>query len=184
MGADAALANVYGYTPLILSAQFGYEEIAKILLYRDPGTLKHCCIGHNTCGMLLKLLKSVIPFEYWQEFNWSFRANTLKFRYSEKATKFLKMSYFVLMLLSNFKKTRWRFFQILWPSQNIWTLCTTMDELSKDMFVPHFSIVPKCFDFLDVDHVKFRSENWFLILPKSILDLSVEGQGYRKFSYY
>ena len=37
MGADAALANVYGYTPLILSAQFGYEEIAKILLYRDPG---------------------------------------------------------------------------------------------------------------------------------------------------
>ena len=64
MGADAALANVYGYTPLILSAQFGYEEIAKILLYRDPGTLKHCCIGHNTCGMLLKLLKSVMPFEY------------------------------------------------------------------------------------------------------------------------
>ena len=177
MGADAALANVYGYTPLILSAQFGYEEIAKILLYRDPGTLKHCCIGHNTCGMLLKLLKSVIPFEYWQEFNWSFRANTVKFRYSEKATKFLKMSYFVLMLLSNFKKQDEDFFKFC-------GLLRISDELSKDMFVPHFSIGPKCFDFLDVDHVKFRSENWFLVLPKSILDLSVEGQGNKKFSYY
>ena len=41
MGADTSLPNVYGYTPLILSAQFGYEEIAKILLYRDPGTLKN-----------------------------------------------------------------------------------------------------------------------------------------------
>ena len=41
MGADASLPNVYGCTPLILSAQFGYEEIAKILLYRDPGTLKN-----------------------------------------------------------------------------------------------------------------------------------------------
>ena len=56
MGADAELANVYGYTPLILSAQFGYEEIAKILLYRDPGTLKHCCTPLSGGDIWIKVL--------------------------------------------------------------------------------------------------------------------------------
>ena len=44
MGADASLVNVYGYTPLILSAQFGYEEITKILLNPHQGkqNLKSC----------------------------------------------------------------------------------------------------------------------------------------------
>ena len=40
MGARPSSVNVYGYTPLILSAQFGYEEIAKILLNPHQGKQK------------------------------------------------------------------------------------------------------------------------------------------------
>ena len=45
----------------------------------------------------------------------------LKFKCSEKATKFWDSSpYFWLALHRT--KVRWRFCKILWPSQNIWTL--------------------------------------------------------------
>ena len=49
----------------------------------------------------------------------------LKFSFSEKATKIWKNLPLVLTLLSKnncFVKTGGRFFQILWPSHNIWTL--------------------------------------------------------------
>ena len=42
----------------------------------------------------------------------------LKFRYSEEAKNWGKISHFVLTLISNFKKSG-RLFQILWPSHNI-----------------------------------------------------------------
>ena len=44
----------------------------------------------------------------------------LKFIYSENATKFCEI--FTLRLSTVHTDKRWRFCQILWPSQNIWTL--------------------------------------------------------------
>ena len=45
----------------------------------------------------------------------------VKFVYSEKATKFCEIStYFCLQYIQT--EVKWRFFKILWPSQNIWTL--------------------------------------------------------------
>ena len=62
-------------------------------------------------------------------FNWNFCPKCLvKFRFSEKATKFEKNFPLVLMLLcknSYFVKTSGRFFQILWPSHNVFTLLIT-----------------------------------------------------------
>lgn len=37
MGADATSRNAYGYSPLILAAQFGHEEIAKNIILQDSG---------------------------------------------------------------------------------------------------------------------------------------------------
>ena len=52
------------------------------------------------------------------------KLKTLKFGFSEKATKVWKNLPLVLTLLSKnscFVKTGGRFFQILWPSHNVWT---------------------------------------------------------------
>ena len=49
-------------------------------------------------------------------------SSILKFIYSEKATKFCKISTLLLSYVVPVKKVRWRFRKILWPSQNIWTL--------------------------------------------------------------
>ena len=56
----------------------------------------------------------------------------LKFSFSEKAQKIWKNLPLVLTLLSKsncFVKTGGRFFQILWPSHNIWTLYTKLSFL-------------------------------------------------------
>ena len=45
----------------------------------------------------------------------------LKFIYSEKATRFCKIST-LLLSVCTVDKVRWRFRKILWPSQNIRTL--------------------------------------------------------------
>ena len=58
-----------------------------------------------------------------------FHPKKLKFSFSEKTTKIWKNLPLVLTLLSKnncFVKTGGRFFQILWPSHNVWTLKTTI----------------------------------------------------------
>ena len=53
-----------------------------------------------------------------------FKVALLKFVYSEKATKFCKISTLLLSTPGTYIQTKvmWRFLKILWPSQNIWTL--------------------------------------------------------------
>ena len=52
----------------------------------------------------------------------------LKFIYSEKATTFSKISTNYLTGSTYRTNNWWRFFKILWPSQNIWTLHTFVEK--------------------------------------------------------
>ena len=69
--------------------------------------------------------RTYVPFVWlltWMACNCKQKDAAVKFRYSENVTKiWKKISHFVLTLLSSFKKRRRFFFQILWPSHNIWT---------------------------------------------------------------
>ena len=71
--------------------------------------------------MLLKVvhaLKNFVKLLEETHFNWKF--SKLKFRYSEKATK-IWINLPLFFDDTNIKKSG-RLFQILWPSQSIWTL--------------------------------------------------------------
>ena len=52
------------------------------------------------------------------------QSDKIKFIYSEKATKFCKIStnYLIIWLAVHRTNNWWRFRKVLWPSQNIWTL--------------------------------------------------------------
>ena len=69
--------------------------------------------------------RTYVPFVWlltWMACNCKQKDAAVKFRYSEKVTKiWKKISHFVLTLLNKFSKGE-RFFKILWPSHNIWTL--------------------------------------------------------------
>ena len=79
--------------------------------------------------------------ELWHYLEWEVQQVIwlllLKFRFSEKATKTWNNLPLVLTLLSKnigFAKTNGRFFQILWPSHNVWTLLPWMYKRPKKMF--------------------------------------------------
>ena len=52
MGSDPSLLNVYGHSSLILSAQFGYEEMAKMLLEYELHHNNHKLPVHDLQGMV------------------------------------------------------------------------------------------------------------------------------------
>ena len=69
----------------------------------------------------------------------------LNFSFSEKATTFWKNLPFVLTLLSKdscFVKTGGRFFQILWPSYNVWTLVSCIWDMELVSLVLHCNFAP------------------------------------------
>ena len=69
----------------------------------------------------------------------------LKFSFSEKATTFWKNLPLVLTLLSKdscFVKTGGRFFQILWPSYNVWTLVSCIWDMELVSLVLHCHFGP------------------------------------------
>ena len=59
----------------------------------------------------------------------------LKFIYSEKATKFCKISTLLLSYVVPVK-VRWRFRKMLWPSQNIRTLKSKMETRIRKVVIP------------------------------------------------
>ena len=65
------------------------------------------CLGIQTASLLANTF--LIPVQ-----------NGSTFVYSEKATKFCKISSLLLSTVHT-DKIRWRFRKLLWPSQNIWT---------------------------------------------------------------
>ena len=85
----------------------------------------------------------------WQNCLWNGQEITIKQKsycvlkssFSEKATKVWKNLPLVLTLLSKnncFVKTGRRFFQILWPSHNVWTLNIKLKRATKTQFVTNW----------------------------------------------
>ena len=67
----------------------------------------------------------------------------LKFGYSEKATKFEKIFHVKFDITEQRQILSGRFFQILWPSQNIQTLIENFDKSAINYFVTQ----PKFHDY-------------------------------------
>ena len=89
-------------------------ELARVLFPRlvasirsQTGFLKYCCILKKLCDLTK---------------NFGADIDTIKFGYSEKATKFEKIFHLKFDLTEKRQILSGRFFQILWPSQNIRTL--------------------------------------------------------------
>ena len=115
-------AIVSGYFELewciILSTKPNCSNFLLVLCYTSIGL----CISvlNKRCSKLENHTNSVNIF--W-----------LKFIYSEKATKFCAKSPLIICLMYCQSNNWCRFCKIVWPSQNIWTLCVSL--IQNKLFV-------------------------------------------------
>ena len=96
------------YSMLILGQNLGQN-----LAFQGPLSFKF----HNQIDINLQYF----PFTYTRSFT-----AKVKFRYSEKATKFEKIFHIKFDITEQHQILRRRFFKILWPSQNIRTLLNSL----------------------------------------------------------
>ena len=89
---------------------FKLKKSKTFIIHTSPTKLIHFSIKYNTWSAVkMFLLHHLVSLR------------TLKFIYSEKATKFCEISTLLLSYVVPVK-SKVRFRKILWPSQNIWTL--------------------------------------------------------------
>ena len=102
----------------------------------------------NTVANIQKrnLFNSLLKPNYFKKLSYLHGVlSRLKFSFSEKATTFWKNLPLVLTLLSKdscFVKTGGRFFQILWPSYNVWTLVSCIWDMELVSLVLHCHFGP------------------------------------------